>query len=151
VAGALVIGSAALAVNDHKLAVYGDTEQVTVTSVIREPHEGGTEDNPVDYFTYAYEVTDMRGAKVNGEIHTGQVKQQFRAGQRILATVDPRGRLDPVLGRPPATSAGYWVALAAELAVFGLVITNALPDAEERSQQAWDAAYREFRDSHRYR
>lgn len=149
VLAAFVIGLTVFAVNDHTLAFYGRTEQVTITSVSREPHEAGGEDNPVDYFTYNYEVTDMRGKRVNGEIRTNQEKQEFHVGQRIAATVDPRGRLDPILGRPGGTGIYFWLALAAEVAIIGLVIKNALPDWEERSEKAWEAAYRALRDSGR--
>lgn len=141
-AGAFVVGFGVLAVNQHKLAVSGRTEQVTVTSVTSELHEAGSEDNPVDYFTYNYRVTDPRGARVNGEIHTGQPRQEFRIGQRIIATVDPHGRLDPILGRPSGVGIYLWLAVAAEAAVVGLVIKDAFPDAEERSQRAWEAALR---------
>lgn len=139
---AFVIGLPAYAVNEHKLAVYGRTEQVTVTSASREAQEAGSEDNPVDYFTYNYVVTDTRGKRVNGEIHTDLRKQEFRVGQRITATVDPRGRLDPVLGRPGGTGVYVWLAVAAEAAVAALAIANAFPDLQERSDKAWDAALR---------
>ena len=81
--------------NDLQLAHRGHTEQAIVASVHTEIEEAG-EDAPFSVFVYTF--TDQHGKPIYGEAKS---EKELKIGQRVVLTMDPQKRAQPVLGRGP--------------------------------------------------
>lgn len=118
-----------VALNDHRLAQHGRTEQVTIVSRSVDVHDGGSGDNPTNYVTYRYKVIGPRGDPIRGRVDSSD---KLPVGRRLLATYDPGGRADPRFGRP-GNGWLIWVLPLLELVVIGCAIRVLLPDEKIRA------------------
>jgi hypothetical protein len=126
--GVLALGAYVM-FNDLQLAHSGHTEQAIVASTHAEME--GAEDN-APFLVHFYTFTDLHGKPIFGEVRS---EKELKIGQRVVLTVDPQKRAQPVLGRGPHL---FWdeVMLAALAAIIATGMLSQVPIQRIRRRTA---------------